>query len=95
MPIYPYKCDYCGHALDEWLSSPNPKPTIACPICKHDMKRRYAGVRINYNMNSAYVPGVNAEHDIDVANDYYEHRLYSEDQQKQNIAAHKPNRTEL
>lgn len=91
MQVRLYECKKCGKREDKVFRNMDAPRQTKCD-CGGMM---YKVLCTHFNMNCAYVPGVNAEHDMDVANDYYEHRMYSEDEQKQDIKAHKPNISEV
>lgn len=42
MPLFEYRCDRCGIALDELQSEPKPP---LCPKCEHEMRRRFSSFR--------------------------------------------------
>jgi len=89
MTLYEYKCENCGGILDRKFSMGTAPAGITCPQCAFAMHRTFSNG--GFNMGNGYIPGVNGEHDMEHATDHYEHRIYSEDEQKQNIKAHKPN----
>jgi putative FmdB family regulatory protein len=42
MPTYEYKCENCGHKLEEFQSMSEP-PLVKCPACKKKKLRRLFG----------------------------------------------------
>ena len=39
MPIYEFKCDYCGHTTEKFFPLPESLPEIECEYCKENAER--------------------------------------------------------
>jgi len=83
MPFYDFKCYHCKLKTEKQFSMSNVPKTIVCPVCNEDAYRVFTMPQIN--MKNGYKPGINAEHDMEVADDYYNKNLYAEDYEKRGV----------
>ncbi len=87
MPFYSFYCPVCQKLFDLQLSMKDVTRYRKCDVCGGPTERIIEAPQIN--MKSGYAPGMNGDHDMEVASDYYEHRLYSEDEQKKAVSHRK------
>ena len=83
MPFYDFKCEDCKRKIERQFSMANVPAEIKCPLCTKDAHRVFSMPQIN--MKSGFVPGINAEHDMEVGENYQNKRLYLEDQDKKGV----------
>jgi len=83
MPFYNYKCvDGCKMRFEAYFPMSEVKSEIKCKYCENRAVRIFSMPRV---IVKNWQPGLNAEEDFERSCDYYEHRYYSIDQQKQSL----------
>ena len=79
-----YYCKSCRRIYrDQLFNSHSEAPDSLKCDCGEKAEKCIPSPR--FRVDTAYKPGLWAEDDIGVANDYYEHRLYSEDENKKGV----------